>query len=184
MKPPTDITVRADTREKDKALFTDPRAKDPVLPRTLHWQSAPKVSHILRVHVIEEKMPTGDYTIVGHEASSIAERKAGLREIRGYWMGRDQARCLGPGGQMDRLVSACRHPILVLDTPLTALADTRDMQYPEFVFDALMQWWITVPQVRVLWATPLRGMHGRRLLGEAIVRALWAAVWHDLKAGT
>ncbi len=183
MRPPKSVTIRVDTREQNKALFTDPRLKDPVLPRALHWQSAPGVSHILRVNVTEEKMQTGDYALVGYEPSSLVERKAGLREIRACWMGESRGRCLGPGGQMERLVAACRHPVLVLDTPLTAMADTRHMAYPEFVFDALMGWWVTVPQVRVLWLPPVGGMHGRRLLGEAIVRALWAAAWHDMKAG-
>ena len=91
-------------------------------PETVLWQPDHPQGNPVLLAITPEKVAlrTGDYALEGFEGCCLVERKASLRELEGNFLTQDRGRMLAC---LDRLRSACRAPLLVIEaTPAQLLA--------------------------------------------------------------
>jgi len=166
IKPPTEIEIVRDIREKDKAIF----------PSSFEWKDDRGHEKILKVKTTTETLKTGDYLLRGYEKAAMIERKGSIQEIRDNLYTADRhrfRRCIA------RLVEATDLPYFWVTIPLTKLTDPKygGQQCGE-VMDAMMRW-VHRNRLRLIWLPFEKSVSNRRKAGEIILRVLWNHAWES-----
>lgn len=157
-------TVLVDTREKKPLVF----------PSYMPLASATKRSSALsvkldtvRIHTNKVRLPTGDYTLAGHQEITLIERKGSLRELIGCCLTRQGLRRFE--SQLSRLVEATKYPTLLLEGRINQTAENNAAELAALdMFIRIVRRYPTVQLLIVPTATFIQ----RRRLGEFVCRYL------------
>ena len=164
MNNPNSITVLIDNREKRPLLF----------PSYITIDHPRIIGKTQKIKVITQSihLPAGDYLLKGYSDCCIAERKGSQSEvIHNLFNPKDSAR---QGRALKKLVSACRHPILLLEvSPSKLLSPSGFLNGwdPDVLLHRITR---TISQynLQVLWLAQPASVSARRNLGTALLHLM------------
>ena len=115
-----------------------------------------------RIHVIEKRLPTGDYGLDSHRTTRLRERKSGVREIEDCVMGKSHGMFVR---QLDRLKAECSAPLLYIEG--------HPIDFEGRLLDGLLR--LTEPRMIPMMFVGTRGIRQRQAAGAFLARLLISA---------
>ncbi len=117
------------------------------------------------------RLHAGDYAIAGFEHIALVETKRSLKELRDNLFSCDKHRANHAFG---KLAQATKYPYLLLDFPLSEFSRTLIYgdQTASQVLDVFYRKMARMG-IRLLWYPSPVSVHGRKLVGEQVIRILW-----------
>lgn len=160
-----DYTIVQDTRERKPLLFgTQPGAPPKHLPILRDFDGS---TTTVRLHVVRDALPTGDYALRGYERLMLVERKGSVGELAKNCLTGDRDRVRRAFG---RLRDECRMPVLLLEGTMTSMKKSRYVKKPYAAFDALCRL-VAEYDLRLIMLSNST-VHMRQLIGEYVARLL------------
>jgi hypothetical protein len=161
IKVPKKIIVDIDGNETKPLEF----------PSSLFWWDPYRRSHLIRVETVKRRIPSGDYAIRGYERLCLVERKGSSSELVTNLFTQDRYRFTQA---WTRFVKATKHPILLLDMPLT-MKRNEYCREPDQVLDALFGL-VAVDGVHIVWMPPCSNP---KRTGDRLLRLMWQCIYYQ-----
>lgn len=162
---PKTITVIIDSREQIPLLFPE---------NILYYPDRSPDSRQIRIKTKVSKVDAGDYCLqpwykVLDKHPCLIERKGANTELHQNLLTKDYKRFTAA---LDRLVSYCRHPYLLLDVAIADFWTIKEhCPNPERVWDCLIRE-VSSRGINLLWGCNAKHATSRRILGEQCLRIL------------
>lgn len=162
------LTVVVDSREKQPLVF----------PSRMEWTDTRWRRHLLDIETETRTVDAGDYYIDGYEDIIRIERKGSISEVRNNLIGADKRRALSALGRFQK---SCKYPYLYIDESLIGFnRKSQYVQFPDGVQDFLFRE-LAARGISLLWLPDQSSMLGKRLIGETLLRIMWAHIQIERK---
>lgn len=168
MKPPKNIVVCIDSREKLPLLF----------PETVRWTDpASRKAYLVHVATVRKQLSEGDYCMMTPDGSpevvALIERKGSVREICNNFLSSDYPRALAA---FRRMAAATPNPILLIDCNIADFfpGDSHRIE-PETALCHLLML-AQDYHIQVIFGGACRSASRRRKTGAFVVHLLLSAL--------